>query len=396
MLEMDLTQRRQLQEHVQNLRRQLHQIPEVGTKLPATSRFVTEQLGRLGISYVQTGPDGGLFADIQGHAPGKTVALRADMDALPIAEETGLPFSSHNTGCMHACGHDAHTAMLLGAAKLLHERRGQFKGTVRLMFQSGEEIAKGAKELIAAGCMDGVDAVFGMHIGTLLGDKYPSGTLIVPSGCCMASFDRFTLDISGFGCHGSSPEKGIDPINIAAHIVLALQAVISREIPAAQAAVLSFGKIQGGSQYNLIPGQVELEGTTRALRPEVRTQLARRLEEISYSVASAFHGTCQCTMDWGAPPVVNDAGMAGLAADALREACPDCAVVERIDSANMGGEDFAYFLEHAPGAYLFLSSFAPEKGAGFPHHNSKFDIDESVLWEGSAAYAAIAMRFLLG
>lgn len=396
MTELNQTQRQQLQDHVQEMRRQLHQIPEVGTKLPATSRFVTEQLERLGISYVQAGPDGGLFADIRGYAPGKTVALRADMDALPIAEETGLPFSSQNAGCMHACGHDAHTAMLLGAAKLLQEQRGQLRGTVRLIFQAGEEIAKGAQELIAAGCMDGVDAVFGMHIGTLLGDKYPSGTLIVPQGCCMASFDRFTLNVSGFGCHGSSPEKGVDPIHIAAHIILALQAVISREIPAAQAAVLSFGRIQGGSQYNLIPGQVELEGTTRALRPEVRMKLAQRLEEISSGVASAFHGTCRCTMDWGAPPVVNDAGMASLASDALREALPGCMVVERIDSANMGGEDFAYFLEHAPGTYLFLSSFAPEKGAGFPHHNSKFDIDESVLWEGSAAYAAIARRFLLG
>ena len=384
----------QMQSYLVQLRRQLHQFPEVGNRLPATSRLVAQELTRMGIAYVQPHPDGGIVADIQGIEPGKTVALRADMDGLPIQEQTGLPFSSQNGGYMHACGHDAHMAMLLGAARLLLEHQNEFAGTVRLLFQPGEEMAAGAREMIDAGCLEGVDAIFGMHIGTLLGGAYPSGTLIVPEGCCMASFDRFVLNISGFGCHGSSPEKGVDPIQIAAHVVLGLQSIISREIPASQAGVLSFGRIQGGSQYNLIPGQVELEGTTRALNQQVRMKLAQRLEEISSGIAAAFGGRCQCTMHWGAPALVNDKRSAKLAASALKQALPQTPVVEHIDAPNMGGEDFAYYLEHIPGAYLFLSTYAPEKSSAFPHHNEKFDIDESVLWEGSEAYAAIARHFL--
>ena len=274
---MNKTECEALQEYVLGLRREFHRVPEIGTRLPKTTRLVTDELDKLGIPYTQHRADGGIIAEICGRSGGKTVALRADMDALPIEEKTGLPFSSEHKGRMHACGHDAHIAMLLGAARELIAARERFSGTVRLIFQTGEEIARGAREIIDDGCMDGVDAVFGMHIGTLLGEKYPSGTLIVPNGCCMASFDRFVLRVRGYGCHGSSPEKGIDPILIASNIVLALQSIVSREIPAATPAVLSLGKIEGGTQYNLIPDEVTLEGTTRALRPDVREKLARRL-----------------------------------------------------------------------------------------------------------------------
>ena len=319
---------------------------------------------------------------------------RKDMDALPIEEKTGLPFSSEHKGRMHACGHDAHIAMLLGAARELIAARERFSGTVRLIFQTGEEIARGAREIIDDGCMDGVDAVFGMHIGTLLGEKYPSGTLIVPNGCCMASFDRFVLRVRGYGCHGSSPEKGIDPILIASNIVLALQSIVSREIPAAMPAVLSLGKIEGGTQYNLIPDEVTLEGTTRALRPDVREKLARRLEEIASRTAEVYGGQCRCHIDLGAPPLINDEDLSALAVEAIRQAMPTVPVSDRIDVPNMGGEDFAHYLQHTRGAYLFLSTFSHEKGTDIPHHNERFDIDESVLWEGSAAFAAIAQRAL--
>lgn len=384
----------ELQSYVVSLRRELHKIPETGVALPETGRFVTRELERLGIPYTQPNPGGGIWAEIKGGAPGKTAALRADMDALPIDEKTELPFSSRNPGYMHACGHDAHTAMLLGAARVLAGEREGLKGSVRLLFQTGEEIAKGARELIDAGALEGVDGIFGMHIGTLFGEKYPSGTILVPPGCCMASFDRFTLTISGFGCHGSSPEKGVDPIYIAGHVVLALRGLAAREIPAARAAVVSLGRIQGGRQYNLIPGQVELEGTTRALDQETRMKLARRLEEVSSGIAAAFGGHCRCEMDWGAPALTNDGRCAALAAEALRRDLPGVPVEDRLDAPNMGGEDFAYYLERVPGAYLFLSTYSSEKGTDFPHHNERFDVDESKLWEGSAAYAAIARRFL--
>ena len=284
--------------------------------------------------------------------------------------------------------------MLLGAARELIAARERSSGTVRLIFQTGEEIARGAREIIDDGCMDGVDAVFGMHIGTLLGEKYPSGTLIVPNGCCMASFDRFVLRVRGYGCHGSSPEKGIDPILIASNIVLALQSIVSREIPAAMPAVLSLGKIEGGTQYNLIPDEVTLEGTTRALRPDVREKLARRLEEIASRTAEVYGGQCRCHIDLGAPPLINDEDLSALAVEAIRQAMPTVPVSDRIDVPNMGGEDFAHYLQHTRGAYLFLSTFSHEKGTDIPHHNERFDIDESVLWEGSAAFAAIAQRAL--
>lgn len=395
MLPLTPTEQNQLQDYVVSLRRDLHQIPELGTYLPATSRRIADELTTLGIPFQRTIPDGSIVAVIEGGLPGKTVALRADMDALGITEQTGLPFSSKHPGCMHACGHDAHAAMLLGAGKLLWEARHTLPGRVKLLFQSGEENFQGARQLIDAGCLEGVDAVFGVHIGVLLGDKYPSGTFIVPDGPCMAAFDRFTLTIQGFGCHGSSPEKGVDPINIAAHVILALQAIVAREIPAAQPAVVSLGRIQGGAQYNLIPTEVVLEGTTRSLNQEIRTKLARRIGEISSATAAAFGGTCRCEIDWGAPPVINDPDIAALAARAISQAIPDSPVVTHIDSSNMGGEDFAFYLQQVPGAYFFLSTYAPEKGADIPHHNEHFDIDEDALWRGSVAYAATAWSALL-
>lgn len=394
MLPLTPTEQNRLQDYVVTLRRQLHQIPELGTHLPATSQHIADELTALGIPFQRTIADGSIVAVMEGGCPGKTVALRADMDGLGITEQTGLPFSSKHPGCMHACGHDAHAAMLLGAAKLLWEDRQELPGRVKLLFQSGEEHFQGARQLIEAGAMDEVDAVFGVHIGVLLGDKYPSGTFIVPDGGCMAAFDRFTLTIKGFGCHGSSPEKGVDPINIAAHVILSLQAIVAREIPAVQPAVLSLGRIQGGAQYNLIPTEVVLEGTTRALDQEIRMKLARRIEEIASATAAAFGGSCQCEIDWGAPPVINDPDMAALAAQAISQAIPDSTVVTHIDSSNMGGEDFAFYLQQAPGAYFFLSTHNPEKGTHIPHHNERFDIDEDVLWRGSAAYAAIARHLL--
>lgn len=380
-----------LQSYVVSARRALHQIPEVGTCLPATSAYIARELSALGIPFQFIAPNGSILAAIQGGRSGQTIALRADMDGLLIPEQTGLPFSSRHPGCMHACGHDAHAAMLLGAAKLLWERRQSLSGTVRLLFQSGEETVQGAKELIACGGLDGVEAIYGMHIGVLLGGEYPSGTFIVPDGPCMAAIDRFTLTVRGFGCHGSSPEKGVDPINIAAHIVLALQSIVAREIPAAQPAVLTLGSIQGGAQYNLIPSEVVMEGSIRSLDPEIRVKLSRRMEEVAAATAAAFGGSCQCAVEWGAPPVINTPALAAQAAQSIRQLLPDSPVVTHLDRPNMGGEDFAFYLQQVPGVYFFLSTFNPDKGTDVPHHNERFDIDEDMLWRGSAAYAAIAL-----
>ncbi|MCR5346220.1 MAG: amidohydrolase [Fretibacterium sp.] len=383
-----------LQEYIVNIRRALHQIPELGTNLPETQAVICAELDKLGIEYRKNQGDSGITGSIKGEKPGKTILLRADIDALPITEQTGIPFTSKHEGCMHACGHDAHAAMLLGALRVLNSHKAELPGNVRFVFQTGEEISKGAKIAIKEGVLDGVDAVFGTHIGSLLDPAIPSGTFIVVPGCCMASFDRFILKIRGTGCHGSTPEKGVDPITIASHIVISLQEVIAREIAAPSPAVMTVGRITGGFAYNVIPNEVELEGTIRAFDEDVRQHMAKRIGEISSSVAATFRGSCDYEMDWGAPPVINDAAMAKLAGDAAKRVLGEEHVQTSRPAPNMAGEDFAYYLAEKPGAFMFLSSSDPAKKTDVPHHNPKFNVDEDVFCKGSAVFVAIVEDFL--
>ncbi|MDO4786394.1 MAG: amidohydrolase [Fretibacterium sp.] len=385
---------KELQDYIVGIRRDLHQIPEVGTDLPKTQAMIAAELDKLGIAYRKNKGDSGIIGTIEGGKPGKTILLRADIDALPITEQTGLPFASKHQGCMHACGHDTHAAMLLGALRVLNEHKDELSGNVKFVFQTGEEICKGARIAIQEGVMDGVDAVFGIHIGSILGPDVPAGTLIAVPGCCMASFDRFILKVHGIGCHGSTPEKGVDPITIASNIVLSLQEVIAREIAAPKAAVLTIGKIAGGFAYNVIPDEVLIEGTIRSFEDPIRQHLAKRIGEIAQGIASTFRGSCDYEMDWGAPPVVNDEAMAELAGVAAKKALGAEHVLTAQPAPNMGGEDFAYYLEKAPGAFMFLSSANHEKHTDVPHHNPKFDVDESVLHMGSAVFVSIVEDFL--
>ena len=384
---------KELNDYLVGIRRNLHQIPELSTELPKTQAAVCAELDKLGIEYKKNNTDSGIIGMIKGGKPGKTILLRADMDALHITEQTGLPFASTN-GCMHACGHDAHAAMLLGALKVINQNKDKLNGNVKFVFQTGEETCKGAKIAIKEGVLDGVDAVFGMHIGSILDPKIPSGTFIVIPGCCMASYDRFILKVKGTGCHGSTPEKGVDPVTIASHIVISLQEVIAREIAAPSPAVITIGKIGGGFAYNVIPNEVEIEGTTRAFDDGVRQFMAKRIGEISSSVAATFRGSCDYEMDWGAPPVINDAEMAKLAGNAAIRVLGAENVQTSRPSPNMAGEDFAYYLAERPGAFMFLSSSDPAKHTDVPHHNPKFDVDEDVLYQGSAVFVAIVEDFL--
>lgn len=385
---------KELQEELVSIRRELHQIPETGGDLPETKAYIMAKLTEMGIPFVENSTDSGLVATIEGGKPGKILALRADMDALPITEENDVPYRSRHEGRMHACGHDAHVAMLLGAAKILNEKKEALHGSVKLLFQTDEEGSRGAERLCAEGHLKGVDAIFGTHIGTIISKDIPAGTVICSPGCCMASFDKFVIRVKGFGCHGSTPEKGVDPISIASHIVINLHEVVAREIAAVEPAVLTIGHIKGGFAYNVIPSEVLLEGTIRALKEDVRQELAKRIGEITSATAAAFRGEVEYEMIWGAPPVINDAEMARLAADCARDIVGAEKVIDHVDAPNMGGEDFAYYVKQVPGAFMFLSSANPEKNTDVPHHNPKFNVDEDVFWIGSAMFVRIAERFL--
>ena len=287
-------------------------------------------------------------------------------------------------------------AMLLGAAKILKEHENELEGEIRLLFQSAEEIAGGAKIMIRNRAIAGADAVFGIHIGTLAGKEIPAGTFVICPGPVMASFDRFAITVLGKGCHGSTPENGIDPINIAAHIILGLEGITSREISGYTPAVISIGTIHGGSIANVIPDTVRIEGTTRAFDGEIRQKLARRTEEVSRGCAQAFGGDIAFEMERGIQPLINDAGMAAFAACSAAKVVDSGKVLTQMKHPLMGGDDFSCYLEETPGAYLFLSSSDPEKGTDIDHHNCRFDIDEDVLWEGTAVFAQIAADFLAG
>lgn len=383
-----------LQEEVVGLRRRFHQIPEVGLLLPKTRALIIAELEKMSIEYVCSQKSSGLVAGVKGKGKGRTIALRADMDALPITEATGLPFSSQHEGQMHACGHDCHLAMLLAAAKILNTNKDSFGGTVKFVFQAGEETAEGARIMIDEGLLAGVEQIFAIHIGTLWGTQYPAGTMVIVSGCCKASYDKFTITVYGSGCHGSTPEKGVDPIVISAQLVLALQELIAREISAVKPAVVTIGQIHGGNQYNIIPDQVVIEGTIRALSEEVRQYAARRIREIAESIGKVFRGSCRAEMIWGAPPVINDAALAQKAVRAAISALGSDKVITSVSAPSMSGDDFSCFLQQADGVYMFFSSVNAAKGCDYPHHNAKFNVDEDVLAQGAAFWVELVKELL--
>ena len=384
---------RLLQDKLVSMRRDLHRIPEIGFTLPETRKYITNRLEAMGIGFTLNEEDSGLIAYINKGKPGKILVLRSDMDALPITEETGADYASEHEDMMHACGHDAHMAMLLGTAEILKRHENELKGEIRLLFQSAEEIAGGVKTLIKHHAMAGADAVFGIHIGTLAGKEIPTGTFLISPGPVMASFDRFAITVLGKGCHGSTPENGIDPINIAAHIILSLEGIVTREISGCTPAVISVGMIHGGSYENVIPDIVQIKGTIRSFDEEIRQKLARRLEEVSRCCAQTFGGVIAFELFRGIQPLINDAGMAAFAAGSAAKVVGSGNVLTQMKHPLMGSDNFSCYLEQAPGAYLFLSSSNPEKGTDVDHHNCRFEIDEDVLWEGTAVFAQIAVDF---
>lgn len=391
---MDILQlTKNVEEDMIRWRRDLHRIPELGLELPKTSAYVQGVLDELGIEYKTLVNGNAIVGLIHGGQEGPVIALRADMDALPIREETGLEFASDN-GKMHACGHDGHTAMLLGAAKVLQENRNLIKGKVKLLFQPGEEYPGGALPMIEEGAMEDpkVDAVMGIHNGHIF-PEIPKGMVGIKYGPMMASMDRILLKIKGKGAHGAYPHDSIDPISMSFQIGTALQTLVSRETKPVDPVVLSICRIEGGFNQNIIPGMVEMEGTVRTLNRETRSRIARRIEELSKGIAQSMRGDAELTYDFKYPPLINDEEFTRFFRDVAVKVVGEEKIFEMKEPV-MGGEDMAYFLEKAPGTFIFLNNPKEIDGAIYPHHNSKFDIDESYFKVGAALFVQTVFDYL--
>ena len=372
-------------------RRHLHQYPETGLETPKTAAYVAEELRKMDIE-VKTGVGGhGLTALIGGRKPGKTLGIRADMDGLNVTEKTGLPFASNIEGKMHACGHDSHMAMAMGAAYVLANHRDRIRGNVKFIFQPGEEGPGGAELMIRDGALRDpkVDAIIAMHGGRIWPTE-PGDVGIRTHGAMMASMDRIDVKIRGKGGHGAKPHQTVDAISIAAHAISTLQTVISREINPLESAVITIGRIAGGSAYNVIADEVVFEGTVRAVTAEVRQFVAKRIGEILNGVAKSMRGRCKYKYHFGYPPLSNDPEFTQRFATIAASIVGEKHVFE-IDRPSMGGEDMAYFLNETPGTFFYVPSSNVKKGQTFPHHHPKFDIDEDFLWLGSALLAATGM-----
>jgi amidohydrolase len=375
-------------------RRYLHQHPELAFQEEQTARFVAERLHSLGIEPHTGIAKTGVVGLLQGSGPGKTVLLRADMDALPIEELNDIPYKSETPGVMHACGHDAHTAMLLGVARLLSERHDQFQGTVKFVFQPAEEVPPGgAKPMIEAGVMENphVDAAFGVHIGQDL----PVGTIGVCTGPMNAASDGFVATIKGQGGHAARPHVAVDPIVIAAQCVIALQTLVSREVNPLREAVITIGAIQAGTVSNVIPEEATLRATVRTFDEEVRQHLAERIPALIKGIAIAMRGDADVAYRFGYPSLVNDAAMTDLVREVAREIVGSEKLIER--EPGMGGEDMSYFLREVPGCFFRIGSRNPERGLIYGHHHPRFNVDdEAALPIGVAAVASVSMRYLNG
>ena len=381
-----------IHEDVIGWRRELHKIPELGFELKKTVEFIKDRLGEMDIEY-KTIAKTGLVAIVRGEKCGPTVAFRADMDALPIKELTHLPFSSENS-FMHACGHDAHMAMLLGAAKILSINKQKIKGSVKLLFQPAEENEGGARKMIDEGCMEDptVDMIFGLHIGALF-EEVKNGQIGIHYQASMASVDKFAITIKGKGGHGAAPHTCVDPITTACEIVTCLQKIVSREINPIHPAVLSIGIIKGGTAFNIIPELVTLEGTVRTTNLSDRTYIEYRIKEMSKNIAAANRAEVEVNYINHYPATINDIEVARKLIMSAEKIVGKDKIVE-LKNPTMVSEDMSYYLQNVPGAYFFLGSQNPDKGITYPHHHSRFDIDEDVLWIGPAVFVQVVMDIL--
>lgn len=374
--------------------RDLHRIPELHDQLPMTTAYVRSVLEELGIPY-NVYSNSGIRAVIECCEGDKAIAFRADMDALPVTEETGLPFESEHKGCMHACGHDAHTAMLLGAAKVLLPYKKQLKGKIVLLFQPAEETSGGAKIMIEEGCLKDPDVnmLVNFHAGRLF-PGIKNGQVGWKKGAVMASVDTFNVTVHGKGGHGAYPDECIDPIPIACQMILALQNIISREIKPTHGAVITTGELNAGTLVNVIPDTSAFGGTIRTLDPADREKVCARMEEVFRGIASATRAKVDVNISHSYPVTVNDSRAVEFFVNSASKIVGKENLVEIPEPAT-GTEDISYYLQEVPGSFGTLGSLAPHSdGIYYPHHNSKFRIDEDCLYLGSAIYAQCGVDFL--
>ncbi|WP_160719315.1 amidohydrolase [Bacillus sp. USDA818B3_A] len=363
------------------IRRHLHQYPELSQQEFETTKSIETWLNELDIPTRKTNLETGVFADVLGEKPGPIVALRADIDALPIEEKMGLSFASKIKGVMHACGHDFHTAALIGAAYLLKENQSNFNGTVRLIFQPAEELGGGARYVIEDGQLEGVEAIFGLHNKPEL----PVGTIGIKEGPLMAAVDRFEIVLHGKGSHAALPQNGNDPIVAAGQLITALQTIVSRNVSPLQSAVVSITKIIGGSTWNVIPGEVSLEGTVRTFDPIIREEVKRRLYTIVETISAAFSQKAE--IDWfpGPPPLFNHKSVTEIAEIAARKQSLEITRPQ----PSMAGEDYSYYLLHIPGTFAFFGTNGNEDW-----HHPEFTVDESAIVKAAYFLYESATGFL--
>ncbi|WMJ77633.1 MULTISPECIES: amidohydrolase [unclassified Sedimentibacter] len=375
-------------DYIVERRRYYHSVPELSFEEVNTTKQLAQDLKEMGIEVKTFDDYNGLIGTIQGAKPGKTVMLRADIDALPVEEHTDLPYASSN-GNMHACGHDAHISMLLGAAKILVDMKDQLNGTVKLLFQAAEESCHGAKYYVDNGVLDGIDALFGMHIWGSLDAPYFN----LESGVRMASVDNFKITVKGVSSHGSAPHLGKDAIIAASSIIMNLQTLVSRVNDPLNPLVISIGTVKGGQRFNIIANNVEMEGTVRTHSREIRSSVEANLRSVVENTAKLLGCEAKLEYSYYAAPIINEhEKINNIVRNAAIKLYGNESLIHM--PTLMGSEDFAYLMEKAPGFYGFIGTRNEEKGLIYSNHNDKFTIDEDVLHRGSALYAQFACDFL--
>ncbi len=393
-----ITEIKEMENELIENRRYLHKNAETDFELNKTVQFVKEKLAEYGCEFTDCGKNG-VVALVGKKGADKTFLLRADMDGLPVKEQSGVDFACEN-GNMHACGHDMHTAILLGAAKILKKHENHLQGQVKLMFQPAEETLSGAKNMVDNGVLTNPEVNCALMLHVMAGLPLKTGTVIVSSeGVGAPAADYFTINVQGKGCHGSTPQQGIDAITIASHILIGLQEISARELGVSQEALITIGSFHGGTAGNVIADTADLQGTIRAYDDEIRDFIKKRIKDIADAIGTAYRGKVNVTFGSGCPTLKNDGELSTKAEKYLKDVMGEEMIINTQtigtrSSRSGGSEDFSYISHRVPSLMLALAAGEPEKGFQYPQHHPKVMFDETVLTIGATAFVVIATKWL--